>query len=142
MSEPGARAAPLASPLHAIVLAFPVALFPSALIADITYLRTEVVQWTNFAQWLIFGSLVFTGLLLAWALISFLMHRLRRFSAVYLALVAAMFVAGLLNALQHAKDGWASVGTLGLVLSFVCTLLGLAAAFVAHSRTQMTEKRA
>lgn len=38
-----------ADALNSIVLAFPVALYPTALVFDITYLNTEVVQWTNFS---------------------------------------------------------------------------------------------
>lgn len=53
-------------PLHSILLAFPLALFSSALISDIAYLRTAVIQWSNFSAWLITGALVFGGFALAW----------------------------------------------------------------------------
>jgi uncharacterized membrane protein len=59
----------------------------------------------------------------------------------YLIVIAAMFGLGVLNAFQHARDGWHSVGTLGLVLSILCSILALIAAFVAYS-TQTVEKRA
>ena len=55
------------SPLHAILLAFPVALYPAALVTDITYLNTAVIQWTNFSSWLIAGADLFAGIVLAWA---------------------------------------------------------------------------
>lgn len=142
MAHHGVHAAPLANPFHAILLAFPVALYPSALIADITYLRTEQIQWTNFAQWLIAGADLFAGLLLAWAIASLFFGRARRIRGrglLYLIVVALMFLAGVVNALQHSKDGWASVGTLGLILSIVCTVLALAAAFLAHSRATVRE---
>ena len=81
-----------ANPLHAILLAFPVALYPAALLTDITYLNTAEIQWTNFSSWL-------------------------------------------------ARDGWHSVGTLGLVLSILCSILALIAAFIAYGN-QTVEKRA
>jgi uncharacterized membrane protein len=123
--------------LHAILLAFPVALFTTALVTDIAYLRTEELQWTNFSSWLIAGGLVFTGLVLAWATVSLILGLrngpwLR--DAVYAGLLAALLVLGLVNAFQHSRDGWSSVETTGLVLSILCALLALAAAFIAHTR--------
>jgi uncharacterized membrane protein len=125
------------NPLHAILLAFPVALFPAALVTDIAYLRTEELQWTNFSSWLIAGGLVFTGATLAWALIS-LVLTFRRGGvlrpALYAGLLAALFAFGLINAFQHSRDGWSSVGTVGLMLSILSSLLALAAAVIAHTR--------
>lgn len=140
----GVSAAPLASPLHAILLAFPVALYPAALISDITYLNTSVVQWTNFSQWLIAGADLFAGLLLAWALVSFFFGRARhdrKRGGIYLLVIAAMFVVGFINALQHAKDAWASVGTAGVLMSIICTVLAMVAAFLVHSRAVVRETR-
>ncbi len=124
------------NPLHAVLLAFPVALFPAALATDIAYLRTEEMQWSNFSAWLIAGALVFTGLVLAWALVSLLrtfrtILRLR--NAIYAGVLALLAVVGLVNALQHSRDAWSSVGTFGLLLSMLCTVLALAAAVIAHT---------
>ena len=123
------------SPLHAILLAFPVALYPAALVTDITYLNTAVIQWTNFSSWLIAGADLFAGIVLAWAVLSLFFGRarhMRRRGIVYLVVVAVMFLAGVLNAFQPARDGWQSGGTLGLVLSILCTLLAFFAAFIAY----------
>lgn len=130
-----------AGPLHALLLAFPVALFPAALVADIAYLNTAVIQWTNFAQWLNAGADFFTGLVLAWTLLASAVGR-KSASVVYTGTLAALLVLGVINAFQHGKDGWASVGTLGLVLSVLCTLLALAAGFVAYSGLGTQEARA
>ncbi len=124
------------SPLHAILLSFPIALFSAALATDITYLRTEEIQWTNFSAWLIAGGLVFTGMVLAWAAVSLVlglrggdrMHRL-----IYAGVVAILFIIGLINAFQHSRDGWSSVGTFGLILSVLSAILALAAGVIAHS---------
>jgi len=129
-------------PLHAILLAFPAALFPAALATDVAYLRTEEIQWTNFSSWLIAGGLVFAGFVLAWALVVLMLqfrsrHRLRH--SVYAGLLGGLFVVGLINAFQHSRDGWSSVGTFGLVLSVICAGLALAAAALAHSRLLLRE---
>ncbi len=124
------------SALHAILLGFPISLFSANLATDITYLRTEEIQWTNFSAWLNGGGLVFGGLVLMWALVYLLLgirsgDRFRRL--VYAALLALMCVVGLINAFQHSRDGWSSVGTFGLVLSIVTVVLALLAGLVAHS---------
>ena len=124
------------NPVHAILLGFPIALFSSALVTDIVYLRTAELQWTNFSAWLISGALVFGGLVLAWALISLLLNLRgpgRQRSLIYVCVLAIMWILGFVNALKHSQDGWSSVGVFGLVLSILCTLLALAAGFIAHS---------
>lgn len=123
-------------PVHATVLAFPIALFSSGLLADIAYLCTAEVQWTNFAAWLNAGALVFGGLVAAWSLVTLLINlkstgKGRR--VIYFLVLAAMWVLGLVNAFKHSQDGWSSVGTLGLILSILCTLLALIAGFIAYS---------
>jgi uncharacterized membrane protein len=118
-------------PLHGILLAFPVALFPCALAADVTYLNSSEMQWSNFAAWLIAGALVFTGLSLAWTLARVAM---RRAGSRWLAIVlVALFVAGLVNAFQHSHDGWSSVDTTGLALSVISMVLALAAGWIGYT---------
>lgn len=124
------------NPLHAIVLAFPVALFCGAVVSDIAYLRTEEMQWSNFSAWLIAGALVFTGLVLAWALVLLALtfrslQRLRH--SIYAGVLALLFVVGLVNAFQHSRDAWSSVGAFGLTLSIISAILALASAVIAHS---------
>lgn len=123
-------------PLHAILLGFPIVLFAGGLASDITYLNSAEIQWTNFAQWLIAGGLVFGGLVLLFALVRLLRarrHGGRGRAGAYFILLAAMWVLGLINAFQHSHDGWSSVGTLGLVLSIFTTLLALAAGWIGYS---------
>ncbi|MBI1684145.1 DUF2231 domain-containing protein [Caulobacter hibisci] len=122
-------------PLHAILLAFPLALFSAGLISDIAYLRTAVIQWSNFSAWLITGALVFGGLVLAWGVIAAVFPRRssRRRALAFLAAVAVMWLAGLINAFQHSHDGWPSVGALGLTLSILSSLFALIAAAIGYS---------
>ncbi len=136
---------PIANPLHAILLAFPVALYPAALLSDVTYYNTAEIQWSNFSSWLLVGANFFAGLVLAWAVVGLFIGRARHSKGrglSYLGVVAVMFVAGVVNSFQHARDGWHSVETLGLVLSLVCTVLALVAAFLAHGSAHSAEKRA
>lgn len=135
MREPY-EARPGIHPIHAIILGFPIALFSSGLAADIAYLNTAEIQWSNFAAWLNAGALVFGGLVAAWALITLLLNlksngKGRR--AMYFVALAVMWVLGLINAFKHSQDAWSSVGTLGLILSILCTLLAIFAGFIAYS---------
>lgn len=124
------------NPIHAILLGFPIALFSSALVTDIAYLRTAEIQWTNFSAWLISGALLFGGLVLAWALIGLVLDLRgpdRRRRLIYPGLLAVMWILGLVNAFKHSQDAWSSVEVFGLVLSILCTLLALAAGVIAYS---------
>jgi len=125
--------APLLHPLHALLLGFPIALFTGALFSDITYLNSAEMQWSNFSAWLITFALVFGGPVLLWSLWSLVRRGNRGPVRFYFSFVAVMWVLGLLNAFQHSRDAWSSVGTFGLVLSLACTVLALAAGWVGYS---------
>ncbi|RVT95034.1 DUF2231 domain-containing protein [Sphingomonas crocodyli] len=135
LATPPAARPPL-HPLHALLLAFPIALFTGALLADIAYLQSAEIQWTNFAAWLNAGALLMGGFVLLWALIeAFRLRRdrVRGRAGLYALLLAVMWIAGLINAFQHSHDGWSSVGTTGLLLSIVSAALAIAAGWIAHS---------
>ena len=128
--------------VHGILLSFPVALFSTALASDVAYLGTSEIQWTNFASWAIAGALLFGGLVAAWSLIDWV-AKLRRPDSgrrlSYFLIVALMWVLGLVNAFHHARDAWSSVGTTGVILSVVTTLLALVAGWMFFSRTARRE---
>jgi len=121
--------------VHRLFLAFPVALFTTALATDIAYLKTAELQWTNFSAWMIVGALVFGGVVGVLAILDAITSpaAARRPRLIYLALIAAAWVLGLINAFKHSQDGWSSVGAFGLILSILCTLLVLAAGLLAYS---------
>ena len=121
-------------PLHALLLAFPTALFVGALLADLAYSASYQIQWTNFASWLIVGGLIMGGADLLWALIDwFRAGRPRRGRLMlYLLLLLAAWVVGFFNALVHAKDAWGAMPE-GLILSAVSAPLVLVAAFIGYS---------
>jgi uncharacterized membrane protein len=116
--------------LHATLLGGTVPLFLGALLSDIAYYRSYQIQWSNFSSWLIAGGLVFCGLAILFALANLLRadHKKRR-PLLYLLLLLATWVLGFFNALEHAKDAWATM-PLGLVLSAIVTLLACVAAWV------------
>jgi uncharacterized membrane protein len=128
-------------PLHSMLLAFPLALFVCALISDIAYLRTAVIQWSNFSAWLITGALVFGGFAFAWAIVAAVFPRrtTRARARAFLAAVGVMWIAGLINAFQHSHDGWPSVGALGLTLSILSSVFALVAAAIGYSSQPVRE---
>ncbi|NJR79548.1 DUF2231 domain-containing protein [Sphingomonas corticis] len=119
-------------PLHALLLAFPVGFFPAALAADITYLNSAEMQWSNFASWAITGALIVGAPALAWSVLRALPGKARGRWIVPL-LLAVAWAAGLLNAFGHSRDAWSSVGTTGLLLSVVSTVAILAAGWLAFA---------
>jgi uncharacterized membrane protein len=114
--------------MHAVLVCAALPLLIGALLCDWAYARTYQVQWTNFASWLIAGGLVFVGLALLWAAVDVLRSSATRHrrGVIYLLLLLASFVLGFVDALVHAKDGWAAMPT-GLVLSAVVLVLAGAA---------------
>lgn len=111
------------SPLHAILLGGSVPLFLGALLSDIAYYNTYLIQWANFASWLIAGGLLCSGLAGLFAIANLIRarHKAGR-PVVYLLLLLATWVLGLVNAFEHAKDAWAVMPS-GLVLSVIVTVL-------------------
>ena len=121
------------SPLQALLLAGSVPMFIGALLSDIAYFKTYEIQWSNFSAWLIAGGLVFCGLALLFALANLIgaRHKQGR-PLIYFALLLATWVLGFFNALEHAKDAWATMPQ-GLVLSVIVTLLACAASWIGLS---------
>lgn len=118
-------------PLHAMLLAFPLALFTACLVADWAYATSYHIQWINFAAWLNFGGMVFAGFVLLWALID-LFRRRARAPLIYFLVLLAMFVIGFVNALIHGRDAYGSMPA-GLILSVIVALLAIAAAWIGYS---------
>lgn len=118
------------TPLHATLLAGTVPLFLGALLSDIAYFRSYQIQWSNFASWLIAGGLVFCGLALLFAVANLVRAtRKKGRPLTYFLLVLVTWLLGFVNALEHAKDAWASM-PLGLLLSLIVTLLACIATWI------------
>lgn len=120
--------------MHAVIAFAALPLFLGALLGDGAYALSHQVQWANFASWLIAGALPLVGL----ALVCGAAVILRAPSArngpgiAYLLLLLATLVLGIVNALVHARDGWA-VMPAGPVLSAIVLLLDLVACVVGLS---------
>jgi uncharacterized membrane protein len=114
--------------MHAVIAFSALPLFIGALLSDWAYSSSFQIQWLNFSSWLIAGGLLIAGLALLWAAIDVLRSRATRQhrGMTYLLLLLATFAIGFINALVHAKDGWATMPT-GLVLSAAVVVIGAAA---------------
>lgn len=113
--------------MHAVITFSSLPLWLGAVLSDWAYARTDQVQWTNFAAWLIAGGMMVAGIALLWALVAAAAGRLRGSRPwPYLALLVTTLVLGFLNALVHARDAWAAMPT-GLVLSAAVLLVALVA---------------
>lgn len=120
--------------LPAALLAGALALFLGAALSDAAYFRTYEIQWNNFASWLIAGALVFALVPLASALRNAASARRRAPGDVaHAGIVALAWIVGLLDALVHARDAWASMPT-GLVYSWIAFALAFAATWMAFAR--------
>lgn len=120
-------------PFHAVFLSGTVPLFLGATLGDIAYSATYQVQWTNFASWLIVGGLAFGGIALVLAVVDLVRADRRAWRPlVYTLLLLATWTLGLINALVHAKDAWATMPA-GLVLSVVVLVLACAATWMGFS---------
>lgn len=116
----------VSTPVHSLLVPFPVVCFTLALLTDIAYWQTGHLMWQNFSAWLLFAGIV-AGVIagLAGAL-EFLFRRHRRTPGmVWLHVLGYLLVLGLafVNNLVHAADGWPAVVPYGLVLSAATVLL-------------------
>jgi uncharacterized membrane protein len=123
-------------PLHAMLAPFPVACFTGALLTDIAYANTAVMQWSNFSAWLLaFGVLVgvIDGLL---GLIDWSLMKPRPAAALWHFLgYAVVLLLALVNSFVHARDGWTSVVPTGLILSAVTVAIMVVSGFIGHRMT-------
>lgn len=125
--------------LHAVLLAGTVPLFLGGLLSDWAYVHGYEVQWTNFAQWLIAGAMVFTGFALLWSLIDLVRRRPRRgWPLVCFLLLLGMFVLGLINSFVHTQDAFGSMPT-GLILSAIAVVLAVVATWTGFSSLRAGE---
>lgn len=138
----GTGVRPALHTLHALLLAFPIALFTFALFTDIAYLKTAQIQWSNFSAWLITGALVFGGIVGVFALVELFLSWRRgtgRRMLVYVGLLFLAWVFGLVNIFKHSQDAWSSVGAFGVILSILSAVLALAAGWIAYSNLTRPE---
>ncbi|MFY1663579.1 DUF2231 domain-containing protein [Pseudomonas sp. Pseu.R1] len=128
-------------PLHSILLGGTVALFLGALLSDIAYYKTYLIQWSNFASWLIAGGMLFCGLALLFALVDLLRTRPKSGRPLaYFLILLVTWGLGWVDAFEHAKDAWAVMPS-GLILSAIVTLLGIVSAWIGFTRPDLAAVR-
>lgn len=130
---------PALTRFETLLLGLPISLFLGALLSDWAYFRSYEIQWANFSAWLIAGALLVGAILLLWALVASLgARRGRGRRGLFVILFAATWVVGFVNALIHARDGWAIMPT-GLILSAVVAVLALASVWAGLSVESQAE---
>lgn len=128
-------------PLHGVLLGGTVALFLGALLSDVAYFKTYLIQWSNFASWLIAGGMLLCGLTLLFALVNLIRARPRAGRpTVYFLLLLVTWALGWINAFEHAKDAWAVMPN-GLILSVVVTLLACVSAWTGFTNLRAGDAR-
>lgn len=122
-------------PVHAMLVPFPIVCFVGALLTDIAYARTAVIQWTNFSQWLLAFGTFFAALAAVFGLIDFFVgSRGDRPKIGWIHMIGnlALFVVALFNNFVHARDGWTSVVPTGLILSAISVAILLLTGHLGH----------
>lgn len=125
--QPPRHIVPSVHPVQGFFLSATLTMAIAAVLADWAYLVTRHVQWINFAAWLTVGTAVFAAAALLWAAGAALVGPGRhRRGVILVLLLLALVGAAIIDALVHARDGWATMPD-ALVASAVTAVLALLA---------------
>ncbi|CAM3492645.1 DUF2231 domain-containing protein [Paracoccus nototheniae] len=105
------------------------------LVTDLAYMQTMVLMWQDFSSWLLFFGLIVGGVAALLWILSAVMGRMRPVWGAALFSVLAL-VAGFVNSLIHAGDGWTAIVPWGLALSAVTCVLMLCAALLSRAASR------
>jgi uncharacterized membrane protein len=126
MNNPYSTFAINGHPLHPLVVPFPIALFVSALITDLTYMLTSDPDWATGSYWLIVGGLVMAAIAAVGGLVDFLGDvRIRHLDDAWWhagANVLVVLAEGISLYFRH-RQGLTAVVPLGISLSLVSVIL-------------------
>jgi uncharacterized membrane protein len=123
---PRATAQIAKSPIHPMLVPFPIACFVGTLFTDIAYWRTAQMMWADFSAWPLAAGLVMGVLAAIAGLIDFLGNRVVRAQPPawpHLLGNILVLTLALFNAFVHSRDAWTSVVPTGLILSAIVVLL-------------------
>lgn len=112
--------------LRGLLMPFPIACFTGALLTDIAYAQTALIQWANFSAWLLAFGMLTGGIAFLFGLIDLFIGDWRSRGVLVwtrLGVVVALLAIALANNFVHARDGWTSVVPTGLTLSVITVLL-------------------
>lgn len=134
------RRSVIANAIYGVLNPIPFGFFVAALIFDILYLRTAVIQWDKGAAWLIAIGLLFAIIPrlvnLAQVWITSRRSALRADKIdFWLNLVA--IIAAIFNAFVHSRDAYASMPTGAWLSAFTVILLAIGRISVAVQRTSV-----
>ncbi len=135
------------SALQLALGAFPLAYFLVALITDYTYSQSGNILWSNMAAWMIFAGLVSGGIAVALGLLEWLLTRRRRTITPHRTgwhawITILALVIGVIDAMVHARDGWAAVVPTGLTLTLIVFVLLLIGSLLPAFQSDRREVRA
>ncbi len=141
---PAARI-PARSVLFIMLATFPVVCFAGALLTDLAYKASPVMQWSNFSAWLLAFGMAFAVIAAIFGAIArFRTRAMRRTLADTLlaVIVVAVLVLALINNLVHTRDTWQSVVPTGLTLSLLTVIaMGIAVIlYLVGARAPVAEK--
>lgn len=134
------RPYPALLPGQLILAHFAAAFFSLTLFTDWAYVRTAIVMWQDFSEWLLFAGLVVGAFAVILWLIGWAVLRRRPVWPVA-GLNILVLATALLNSLIHGTDGWTAVVPWGIGLSVVTCLLMLLSAFLWRNALYRTFRR-
>lgn len=119
-------------PIHAKLVPIPIVCFIGALLTDITYANTAVMQWANFSAWLLAFGEIFGVIAAIFGLIDFLAAGAARPAIGWIHLIgnAVVLVLEGFNNFVHARDAYTSVVPTGLILSIISVAILAVTGFV------------
>jgi uncharacterized membrane protein len=116
-----------------MLVPFPIVCFTGAMLTDIVYANTAVMQWRNFAAWLLAFGLFMGALAAVFGLVDYFSARQRpAIGLVHMIGNAVVLLLALINSFIHARDAWTSVVPTGLTLSVVTVLIMVVTGFLGH----------
>ncbi len=109
--------------LHPVFIGPGATLLISALLTDLFYYQTALMQWANFSAWLITAGLILALLAGLALLLDVLLGRAGAISWVHFIVLTVVALLSLLNVFIHSRDAWTSVVPQGLLVSAIVTVL-------------------
>jgi uncharacterized membrane protein len=113
--------------LHPIFIGPGATLLIAALVTDIFYSQTSLIQWSNFSTWLILGGLLLALVAAILLVIDIALGHTGPISWLDLSLLSLAVVLSIFNELVHTRDAWTTVVPTGITLSVIVTILLLIA---------------
>ncbi len=114
------------SPIHSLLVPFPVACFVGAFVTDLVYWRSQSFLWETFSVWLLTAGLIIAVFAVIAGLIDFAASRsVRELGLDWVQLLgyAIVVVLSLFNVFIHSRDGYTAGVPTGLTLSGIVVLL-------------------